>query len=139
MIKAGVPGKPLRWHSNKLEAQLVTASNGRIVALNFAGTTDESASNRFAIRIDVVQRFLQQIDGGEVLPVSLAELVIDSDGDGFSDTQETIGEIGTDPFDPTDNPNDVRDTDNDGCSDYDEINFQGFCDGDPLTAARPRL
>ncbi len=59
--------------------------------------------------------------------------VLDSDGDGFSDDEEINGTPGTDPFDPTDNPNNVRDTDGDGCSDYDELNFDGFCDGDPNT------
>ena len=59
--------------------------------------------------------------------------VLDSDGDGFSDDMEINGVPGTDPFDATDNPNNVRDTDRDGCSDYDELNFSGFCDGDPNT------
>lgn len=58
---------------------------------------------------------------------------IDSDGDGFSDADEVLSLPGTDPFDPTDNPNNVRDTDGDGCSNFDEINFEGFCDNDPNT------
>jgi len=60
-------------------------------------------------------------------------VVLDSDGDGFSDDAEINGVPGTDPFDATDNPNNVRDTDGDGCSDYDELNFDGFCDNDPNT------
>lgn len=60
-------------------------------------------------------------------------IILDSDGDGFSDDEEINFIPGTDPFDPTDNPNNVRDTDGDGCSDYDELNFDGFCDGDPDT------
>ncbi|UCC32371.1 MAG: hypothetical protein JSU86_08830 [Phycisphaerales bacterium] len=43
------------------------------------------------------------------------------------------GTPGTDPFYPTDNPANVRDTDGDGCSDFDELNFDGFCDNDPNT------
>jgi hypothetical protein len=66
------------------------------------------------------------IDGGGPL---------DSDGDGFSDADEISSTPGTDPFDPTDNPNNVRDSDGDGCSDYDELNFPGFCDNDPNTRA----
>ncbi len=56
---------------------------------------------------------------------------VDSDSDGFSDDEEINGIPGTDPFDPTDNPNNVRDTDGDGCSDFDELNFAGFCNNDP--------
>lgn len=59
--------------------------------------------------------------------------VLDSDGDGFSDDDEINFTPGTDPFDATDNPNNVRDTDGDGCSDYDELTFDGFCDNDPNT------
>ncbi len=55
----------------------------------------------------------------------------DSDGDGFPDDEEINGIPGTDPFDPTDNPDNVRDTDGDGCSDFDESNFIGFCNNDP--------
>jgi len=55
----------------------------------------------------------------------------DSDGDGFTDDEEINGIPGTDPTDPTDNPNNVQDTDGDGCSDFDELNFQGFCNNDP--------
>jgi len=58
---------------------------------------------------------------------------VDSDGDGFSDDLEITGTPGTDPNDPTDNPNNVRDSDGDGCSDYDEDNFPNFCDNDPFT------
>lgn len=56
---------------------------------------------------------------------------LDSDSDGFSDADEILFTPGTDPFDPTDNPNNVRDTDGDGCSDFDELNFDGFCDNNP--------
>ena len=58
---------------------------------------------------------------------------LDSDGDGFSDSEETNGTPGTDPFDPTDNPDNVRDSDGDGCSDFDELT-SGLCDGDPNTS-----
>ena len=64
---------------------------------------------------------------------TLDETIVDSDGDGFSDDVEINGTPGTDPDDPTDNPNNVRDIDADGCSDYDEINFENFCDNDPNT------
>lgn len=57
---------------------------------------------------------------------------VDSDGDGFSDNAEHNGNPGTDPNDPTDNPNHVRYSDADECSDYDEENFD-FCDSDPYT------
>lgn len=57
---------------------------------------------------------------------------LDSDGDGFPDDVETLGIPGTDPNDPTDTPDSPRDTDGDGCSDFDETEF-GFCNGDPLT------
>ncbi len=60
-------------------------------------------------------------------------VVLDSDGDGFSDDLENGSNPGTDPFDPTDNPNNVRDTDGDGCSDYDELTLDGSCDNDPNT------
>ena len=58
---------------------------------------------------------------------------IDSDGDGFSDEDETSFVPRTNPFDPSDNPNNIRDADGDSCSDYDESNFAGFCDNDPNT------
>ena len=60
-------------------------------------------------------------------------LAFDSDGDGFSDVAEISGTPGTDPFDPADNPDNVQDTDGDGCSDYDESNFSDFCDNDRNT------
>lgn len=62
---------------------------------------------------------------------TLGSTVVDSDGDGFSDDVENNSNPGTDPFDATDNPNNVRDSDGDGCSDYDELNSDGFCDNDP--------
>jgi hypothetical protein len=65
---------------------------------------------------------------------TLDETIVDSDGDGFSDDEEHNGTPGTDPDDPTDNPNNVRNSDGDECSDYDEINF-GFCDNDPFTSS----
>jgi len=58
---------------------------------------------------------------------------LDSDGDGWPDDIEINGTPGTDPFDASDNPNNVRDSDGDGCSDYDELNFSGFCDNNPNT------
>lgn len=64
---------------------------------------------------------------------TLDSTVLDSDGDGFSDDAEVSGVPGTDPFDATDNPNNVRDTDGDGCSDYDELTLDGSCDNDPNT------
>ncbi|MCH7526409.1 MAG: thrombospondin type 3 repeat-containing protein [Planctomycetes bacterium] len=79
------------------------------------------------------------VPGGLILDNGIVDgdgsdgLVLDSDGDGFSDDEEINFIPGTDPFDPTDNPNNVRDTDGDGCSDYDELNFDGFCDNDPNT------
>jgi hypothetical protein len=68
---------------------------------------------------------------------TLGGTVLDSDGDGFSDDEEINFIPGTDPFDATDNPNNVRDTDGDGCSDFDELNFIGFCDGNPFTSPCP--
>lgn len=44
---------------------------GRVVAINSAGTTDPTASNRFAIRIDQVWAFLGDIEAGLVAPVDL--------------------------------------------------------------------
>ncbi len=64
---------------------------------------------------------------------TLGSTVVDSDGDGFSDDVENNSNPGTDPFDATDNPNNVRDTDGDGCSDYDELTLDGSCDNDPNT------
>lgn len=58
---------------------------------------------------------------------------LDSDGDGFPDEVEINGVPGTDPNNANDNPNNVIDTDGDGCSDFDESNFEGFCDNDPNT------
>lgn len=58
--------------------------------------------------------------------------IVDTDGDGFSDNDEVATTPGTDPFDATDNPDNVRDTDGDGCSDFDELNFNGFCNNDPV-------
>lgn len=69
------------------------------------------------------------------LPDSDGNTSVDSDGDGFSDDLEISSTPGTDPFDATDNPNNVRDTDGDGCSDFDELNFSGFCDSDPNTSS----
>jgi len=65
---------------------------------------------------------------------TLDEIILDSDGDGFSDELEINSITGTDPDDPTDNPNNIRDTDGDGCSDFDELNFPNFCDNDPYTS-----
>jgi len=62
---------------------------------------------------------------------------VDSDGDGFSDELEINSTPGTDPFDPTDNPNNVRNSDGDACSDYDELHFPNFCDNDPYTPPCP--
>ncbi len=73
------------------------------------------------------------LSGVEVDDDGCAPGQLDSDGDGFSDDEEINGIPGTDPFDPTDNPNNVRDTDGDGCSDFDELNFKGSCDNDPNT------
>ncbi len=56
----------------------------------------------------------------------------DSDGDGWSDEEEYWGIPGSDPYDPTDTPANPRDTDGDGCSDFDELEFQ-FCDANPTT------
>jgi hypothetical protein len=64
---------------------------------------------------------------------NLNETLVDSDGDGFSDDVEINGTPGTDPNDPTDNPNNVRDSDGDGCSDYDELTRPNSCDNDPNT------
>lgn len=58
----------------------------------------------------------------------------DSDCDGSSDDEEINGVPGTDPFDASDNPNQVRNTDGDCCSDFDELNFPGFCNNDPEVA-----
>ncbi len=66
---------------------------------------------------------------------TLGATVLDSDGDGFSDDVEINSIPGTDPFDPTDNPNNVRDTDGDGCSDYEELTLVGFCNNDPNVAS----
>ncbi len=62
---------------------------------------------------------------------------LDSDGDGFPDTQERNSIPGSDPFDPNDTPLDPIDSDGDGCSDYDELNFDGFCDNDPNSSEPP--
>ncbi|NOT02107.1 MAG: hypothetical protein HOP29_15955 [Phycisphaerales bacterium] len=58
---------------------------------------------------------------------------LDSDGDGFTDNEETNAVPGSDPMNPDDTPDNPIDTDGDGCSDYDESNFEGFCDGNPNT------
>lgn len=47
-------------------------SLGRVVAINSAGTTDSTASNRFAIRVDQVRPFVAEIDLGLISPVPLA-------------------------------------------------------------------
>ena len=44
---------------------------GQVIAVNNAGTTDESASNRFAIRADLVRVFLADIDAGHVEPLTI--------------------------------------------------------------------
>lgn len=79
--------------------------------------------------VDVPGPSPEDIDGPVIDPGSDGPL--DSDGDGFSDDDEIISVPGTDPFDPTDNPDNIRDTDGDGCSDFDELNFAGFCNNDP--------
>lgn len=45
--------------------------SGRVVAINSAGTTDPTASNRFAIRVDSVWPLLSDIDAGRIAPVDL--------------------------------------------------------------------
>ncbi|NOT02194.1 MAG: S8 family serine peptidase [Phycisphaerales bacterium] len=57
----------------------------------------------------------------------------DRDDDGFCDDLEINSTPGTDPLDPEDNPDNVKDADADGCSDFDETNFPGFCDNNPNT------
>jgi hypothetical protein len=59
-----------------------------------------------------------------------SEGVPDADGDGVPDDVEIFSTPGSDPDDPTDTQPNPRDTDGDGCSDYDEVEF-GFCNGDP--------
>ncbi len=66
-------------------------------------------------------------------PFAGAPIPIDSDRDGFSDSEEINGVPGTDPFDASDNPDNVRDSDADGCSDFDELNISEFCDNNPNT------
>ncbi len=58
---------------------------------------------------------------------------IDSDGDGFPDAVEVNSDPATNPYDPMDNPDNPIDSDGDGCTDYEELNFEGFCDNDPNT------
>lgn len=58
--------------------------------------------------------------------------VLDSDGDGVADDVEVFSTPGSDPNDPTDTQPNPRDSDGDGCSDFDEVEF-GFCDGNPNT------
>lgn len=48
---------------------------GRVVAINSAGTTDPTASNRFAIRIDQLWPFLTDIEAGLVAPVALVPAI----------------------------------------------------------------
>ncbi len=48
--------------------------------------------------------------------VAQSEEPLDSDGDGYSDSEEIDSAPGTDPWDPSDNPANVRDSDGDGCS-----------------------
>ncbi len=71
------------------------------------------------------------LNGAAVNANGCALSQLDTDGDGFSDDAEINGITGTDPSDPTDNPANVRDSDGDGCSDFDESNFVGFCDNNP--------
>lgn len=94
---------------------------GLVVAVNFAGTTDETASNRFAIRSDLLDDLLASIEAGQPgNSISQIEdqLAIDSDGDGLLDLDEAI--IGTDPGN--------RDTDGDGLSDFDEVQLGSLVD-----------
>jgi len=58
--------------------------------------------------------------------------VPDADGDGVPDDVEYYSNPGSDPNDPTDTQPNPRDTDGDGCSDFDEAEFD-FCDGNPNT------
>lgn len=64
---------------------------------------------------------------------TLNETIVDSDGDGFTNEDEIANTPGTDPNDPTDNPDSVHDADADGCSDYDELHYENFCDNNPNT------
>ena len=48
---------------------------GRVIAINSAGTIDDSSSNRFAVRIDLVRSFLNDIDNGRVGSVVLEQFV----------------------------------------------------------------
>lgn len=58
---------------------------------------------------------------------------VDSDGDGYLDSEEMTNDPPTDPYDPLDTPSNPIDSDGDGCSDYGEIEY-GHCDGNPSTA-----
>ena len=68
------------------------------------------------------------------IPTAPDPVADDTDGDGFSNDAETNGNPPTDPFDPADNPDNVQDSDGDGCSDYEESTL-GRCDGDPNTGS----
>jgi len=57
----------------------------------------------------------------------------DSDGDGYTDAAEFHNTPGSDPCDASDTQANPRDSDNDGCSDFDERTFNGFCDENPFT------
>ncbi len=57
----------------------------------------------------------------------------DSDGDGYTDDTEIYEFPGTDPHDATDTPAAPRDSDGDGCSNYDETEWD-FCNGNPFSA-----
>jgi hypothetical protein len=71
-------------------------------------------------------------DGIEVFFFDTNPFVPDTDRDGFSDGQEVNSTPGSDPLDPFDTQFAPNDSDQDGCSDFDEIAF-GFCDADPFT------
>ncbi len=71
------------------------------------------------------------------IPTATTSAPIDSDRDGFPDSEEINGIPSTDPFDASDNPDSVRDSDGDGLIDNDELAggtnpFNADSDGDGL-------
>lgn len=126
------------------------ALNGLVIAINAASTTDPNGLNRFAIRADALSELLYLISSAQVVPIALAppqpfcpgiigepSSTFDSDRDGYSDSNEYYAEPGSNPCDSSDIPLHPRDTDGDGCSDFDETYFAGFCDDNPFS--RPQF
>lgn len=122
---------------------------GSVVGVHSSRTLDDVGSNRFGVRADELVLLLGYVRRGELSPLPIVvqsfcpgylgtpSSLADSDGDGWSDSSEYNRVPGSDPCDSADTQNTPIDSDSDGCSDFDEVQFTNQCDENPFTPVSP--